>query len=1564
MKITTVRVLRNISKIVLVLTGLLLLGFLGYTTYLSIRFKPYKVRVSNVTDSAFTVSWITDKPMPGVVYYGEKDNFLPGVLSWIGKKKAFDDRDLSNAQTECISKFNEKASKSRDENFTVDTSEYNCNQVKVVKKGTYYTHHITVPNLEAEKEYYFRVGNGFVSFKSGKTDGVEYIDGEMPAISEFKQKTLSVFKDVSSPKPAYGTSFNFYRKSDGFIGTKNNFDSIIFLKTFKDGIEYPLMSAVTNNDGGWSIDLANVRDEENNVLSLENSSFEFIPQVDNARPGSNGVVKYEDIEFPLRILGNNSDDWGDSTTEIQGENIQLRNLLNNLINKSYAAASCYCSSMNCSYVNRVSCEGSNCHPSRKVCCLSKGLDANCNPLPVAPKVTCYKDKCPEEKAVLESCNSTYPNTSPPDCRDCFKCEGGQLTTIPSNARGYCPGGYSERRPDCTAPTTKTCYSCKSDGGIAERDMASCSGIWKEDPNELDCSPATEPTVNCYCTSNRCGNKLNKKGTTCKASDDCFSSKTLCVDHLDDNGGTGNKTCCKINIKGGCSCLEKQKKCTGLYKEYRSQNDCKDAKVTPIGKPIRAQTGCVGGQTIPGYVPVRVTGVVNQSIVEKKGILDMLGFKTLAQVYGDEAWEGICEGETGGCYTYYDYKTRECRFCDESSGDCNLCIKDQRCTGGKMYCIKKKTQPVDEEIVSECELGHKEDNKTCTEYWRHTDCAVVYRYDDPGAGYTSKRDECIGSRLSLAEGAVNSHLLANHCIVKVGNNRYETAPNMTRTIVSGGCNSCYAEYKNKITGVYCGNVKVDGVFCGNPVGEAGCDNQRVQVINCGEECEAEKCVCPSNCKGNGGEIVGAKGEEEEKKCGEEIEEPSLEGGSMSEGTHICKYYVSTGGQISPEFILRYNSDGTENQEYVNKTKSLQDCSTNEMTIVGDYQYCIGDCPKSVDPVGQGTRLCEYNSQGQKQAEEPYSQGTDMYNEMLNLSNEYIPLLSCDYEGFKFFLTTDSRNKFCYMLEGNCPDSITITEEASRGISCPSGMTPVYVEHIEGTGRSEFTYVCMNNNDADGWSRACDSYNLFERWPSRRKVYDSSGNELPYYYSYKCAFEEPDEVIFDATDGVGAEYQQNYYCYRLEQGNQTCPKGENDGEGDVIYKIAKYGTHENECRVRFDKYCAPTFQSYAFLYCYHQGDNKLYSYTYKKNKPSCPRGSVEIPHQPEDRKCVYKDNRLQIIGSDDPNYINPEGEDVVRQWTSCAVYGGELKSSNNFNLKKIIKQSYAEDPPENEEVLLYFPESGVYSIETSKGKVSLMGGENRKYFTFLERNGEEGYQSPKDPSNPQENEDLFTPVSSIMLSEPQRITTSKDIALKRGINIISFNFFPSLGEEQMDSKKFLQIVNQTGRNVSRISYFSGGKWDGGNTYDFETGEVKGVPFPLSTGRGYVVIAERNTTITVPGYEINTPIPIAFSQGTNLIGIHGHSKAYMASTLIKSINSTDGLKSDSVTWWPTYKGMYQGYLYKNGEGYGEDFPISPLNGYFVRISEFKPKENSCRSILWNPGRENHGECGTVNN
>ena len=132
-------------------------------------------------------------------------------------------------------------------------------------------------------------------------------------------------------------------------------------------------------------------------------------------------------------------------------------------------------------------------------------------------------------------------------------------------------------------------------------------------------------------------------------------------------------------------------------------------------------------------------------------------------------------------------------------------------------------------------------------------------------------------------------------------------------------------------------------------------------------------------------------------------------------------------------------------------------------------------------------------------------------------------------------------------------------------------------------------------------------------------------------------------------------------------------------------------------------------------------------------------------------------------------------------------------------------------------------------------------------------------------------------------------------------------------------------------------------------------------LAQGRGYLVMAEKDTTISVPGYKVKESIPIALSSGWNLVGIHGHSRRYTAKSLINSINSIEGLKANNVTFWPTNRGMYQGYQQSEGQAYGQDFPIVKDLGYFIRISEFNPKQSGCKSILWNPGGQKNGECGT---
>ena len=164
MSLKLTKILRNISKGILFLTGLGLLGYVGYLTYLSVSYRPYKVRVTNLTDTSFTVSWVTDSPMKGVVYFKDSDSFLPGPLSFFGSKVAVDDRDFAKAQSKCVEDFNRDVAKDVGDDFVVSGDNFDCEDIKVEKFGKYYTHHVTLKNLESEKEYYFRVGDGYFSW--------------------------------------------------------------------------------------------------------------------------------------------------------------------------------------------------------------------------------------------------------------------------------------------------------------------------------------------------------------------------------------------------------------------------------------------------------------------------------------------------------------------------------------------------------------------------------------------------------------------------------------------------------------------------------------------------------------------------------------------------------------------------------------------------------------------------------------------------------------------------------------------------------------------------------------------------------------------------------------------------------------------------------------------------------------------------------------------------------------------------------------------------------------------------------------------------------------------------------------------------------------------------------------------------------------------------------------------------------------------------------------------------------------------------------------------------------
>jgi hypothetical protein len=117
-----------------------------------------------------------------------------------------------------------------------------------------------------------------------------------------------------------------------------------------------------------------------------------------------------------------------------------------------------------------------------------------------------------------------------------------------------------------------------------------------------------------------------------------------------------------------------------------------------------------------------------------------------------------------------------------------------------------------------------------------------------------------------------------------------------------------------------------------------------------------------------------------------------------------------------------------------------------------------------------------------------------------------------------------------------------------------------------------------------------------------------------------------------------------------------------------------------------------------------------------------------------------------------------------------------------------------------------------------------------------------------------------------------------------------------------------------------------------------------------------------MTIPGYSLTSSVPVAFSAGWNLVGVHGYTTVYTARSFIDSVNSINGLTANNVSWWPTSKSKYEGLQVDNGVEYGLDFPINPINGYFIKISKFAPTDTKCKSLIWNAGGSLNGTCGNT--
>ncbi len=239
--------IKSFLKILIKTTILIIILF--YVLYFInvLYFRPFNVKVSNISSNSFTVTWTTRVPMKGSVIYSEssKLNYLPYPFNLLFSDIAYDRRDITKADLETLKKI--KATKA----FK------NKVEVRVKKQGKYYVHYVTINNLKPQTKYYFKVGNGFLiwgDWLTIKDDGL--VQGSAN-VSKFNILTYKELSYLIKPNPSFGTIQFFDKKpvTDGYV--------IGYITTDKEKpalgiISYPLVSLL-NNQGAYYLELANAR---------------------------------------------------------------------------------------------------------------------------------------------------------------------------------------------------------------------------------------------------------------------------------------------------------------------------------------------------------------------------------------------------------------------------------------------------------------------------------------------------------------------------------------------------------------------------------------------------------------------------------------------------------------------------------------------------------------------------------------------------------------------------------------------------------------------------------------------------------------------------------------------------------------------------------------------------------------------------------------------------------------------------------------------------------------------------------------------------------------------------------------------------------------------------------------------------------------------------------------------------------------------------------------------------------------------------------------------------------
>ena len=163
-------------------------------------------------------------------------------------------------------------------------------------------------------------------------------------------------------------------------------------------------------------------------------------------------------------------------------------------------------------------------------------------------------------------------------------------------------------------------------------------------------------------------------------------------------------------------------------------------------------------------------------------------------------------------------------------------------------------------------------------------------------------------------------------------------------------------------------------------------------------------------------------------------------------------------------------------------------------------------------------------------------------------------------------------------------------------------------------------------------------------------------------------------------------------------------------------------------------------------------------------------------------------------------------------------------------------------------------------------------------------------------------------------------SKSYVLEKGVNFIGLDF---------NSKFKASRILKENENLILIADYDNNEWEN-IVKSSSKRATQGKDFRLKEYRGYLIIAKEDTTISLEGRRFNDISKLKLDKGLNLISTFNYQSN---SELINGLREK-GMDVLGVSNWSNSLEMFTSYIINNQEVYGNDIPISGMNGVFVNI------------------------------